>query len=223
MPSATDICNLALSQLGDEATVASIDPPEGSAQADHCARWYPIALDQILQAHTWSFATRRSVLAPVQWDLPQWRYAYAQPDDCIKFFAVLPPDAVDDYSMVASPPIRTIFGDTLPLVRTYVPQEFAEETDEDGNTVILTNQEQAIGRYVVRVTDTTKFSPIFVQALTRLLASYRAGPIIKGTDSIQVSTGHFNAFQIALAKAVAADGIQRQVRPQQVVPWMANR
>ena len=45
MPSEVDICNLALGHLGDSATVATIDPPEGSAQAEHCARFYPIARD----------------------------------------------------------------------------------------------------------------------------------------------------------------------------------
>ena len=221
MASEVDICNIALSNLGDEATVASIDPPEGSAQADHCARWYPLARDQVLQSHSWSFATRRAVLAPVQFDFTEWRFAYAQPDDCIKFFAVLPPNALSDYSDALAYPTRSTFGDFRECGEYgYAPQEFATETDEDGNVVILTNQDQATGRFVARVTDTTKFSPIFVQAVSRLLASYLAGPIIKGVDSIQIASGQYQAFQIALSKAIQADGIQRQVRPQHIVPWM---
>ena len=49
MASAVDICNLALSHLGDTATVASLDPPEGSAQAEHCARFYPVARDALVR------------------------------------------------------------------------------------------------------------------------------------------------------------------------------
>ena len=45
MASVADICNMALGHLGDSATVASIDPPEGSAQAEHCARFYPMVRD----------------------------------------------------------------------------------------------------------------------------------------------------------------------------------
>ena len=63
MASEVDICNLALSHLGDNATVASIDPPEGSAQAEHCSRFYPIARDTLLEMHNWNFSTRRAVLA----------------------------------------------------------------------------------------------------------------------------------------------------------------
>jgi len=65
MASIVDICNLALSHLGDSATVSSIDPPEGSAQADLCARFFPIALASLLEAHSWGFATRRVALAPL--------------------------------------------------------------------------------------------------------------------------------------------------------------
>ena len=60
MASEVDICNLALSHLGDTATIASLDPPEGSAQAEHCARFYPIARDSLLEMHAWGFATSRA-------------------------------------------------------------------------------------------------------------------------------------------------------------------
>ena len=51
MASDVDVCNLALAHLGDEATVASISPPEGSAQAGHCARFYPMARDSASSAN----------------------------------------------------------------------------------------------------------------------------------------------------------------------------
>ena len=53
MASEIAICNLALSHLGDAANIASIDPPEGSAQAEHCATFYPIARDSLLEMHDW--------------------------------------------------------------------------------------------------------------------------------------------------------------------------
>ena len=70
MASVVDICNLALGHLGDPATVSSIDPPEGSAQAQHCARFYPIARDSLLEMHSWNFSTYREALAhlqPAEW------------------------------------------------------------------------------------------------------------------------------------------------------------
>ena len=88
MPSVVEICNLALAHLGDDATVASIDPPEGSAQSEHCARFYPIARDSLLQMHTWSFASRRVSLAQVTMPYTMWKYAYGVPADMLTAVAV---------------------------------------------------------------------------------------------------------------------------------------
>ena len=223
MSSEVDICNRALSALGDEATVASIDPPEGSAQADHCARWYPVARDQVLQAHTWSFATRRIALAQVQFDYPMWQYAYAYPDDCLKLFSILPPDATNDYSVGLPLPVHVPLFETALPPTGYVPQPFEIETDADGDIIVLTNQYQAVARYVARITDTTKFSQAFEEAVVRLLASYLAGPIIKGAEGRAESRGQYQIYGAALAEAMKSDGVQRQIRPQQVVPWMRGR
>ena len=59
MATSVDICNLALSILGDDATVVSITPPAGSDQAGHCARWYPVALRRIGEANPGSVGTKR--------------------------------------------------------------------------------------------------------------------------------------------------------------------
>lgn len=63
MASEVEISNLALSRIGDSATVSSINPPEGSAQAEHCQRFYPIARNSLLEMHAWSFCDRRIQLA----------------------------------------------------------------------------------------------------------------------------------------------------------------
>jgi hypothetical protein len=96
MASEIDICNLALSHLGDNATVASIDPPEGSAQAEHCARFYPMARDALLELHHWKFATRRANLALLNAESWSWSYAYAAPSLTLKLLAVLPAGASSD-------------------------------------------------------------------------------------------------------------------------------
>ena len=103
MASVVDICNLALAHLGDNATIASIDPPEGSAQAEHCQRFYPIARDTLLEMHSWSFATKRAYGAEVENTWPMWEYAYAMPGDASDIIAILPPEAKDDYSTHFTP------------------------------------------------------------------------------------------------------------------------
>lgn len=226
MPSEVDLCNLALAYLGDDATVASINPPEGSPQAEHCQRFYPIARDTLLQMHNWSFASRRVSLAQVTMPYTMWKYAYACPGDMMTAVAVLPPEAENDYAVRAYPADLRGFGWTdMPMVTAgvYTPQEYQIETDTLGNKVIYTNQETAILRYQALVSDPTKFDPLFTNALSWHLASMLAGPIVKGAEG--AAEGR-KAAQMAMAyiqQARTSDASQRNVKPGHITPWMSGR
>src|SRR3990172_4324042 len=95
MASVVDICNLAVGHLGGDATISSIEPPDGSIAADHCQRFYPICRDAMLESHNWRFAMRRQSLALLSTtELPaEWAYAYAYPT-CLKVVAVYPAQAL---------------------------------------------------------------------------------------------------------------------------------
>lgn len=191
MASAVDICNLALAHLGDEATVADIAPSDGSQQADLCVRFYPIARDQLLGLHEWSFATRRIPLAELDTDeLPDtWLYAYAAPGESVTVFAILPSGSA--LSIASETPL----GQAIPSqAGDQNVQPFVQETLQNGDKVIFTNTPEAIARYAHAITDTTKFTPLFVAALARLLSSYLAGPIIKGSEGRKVAAAEFKTF-----------------------------
>jgi hypothetical protein len=182
--SALDICNLALSHLGDSANVSSIDPPEGSAQAEHCARFYPVARDSLLEMHNWSFATRRAQPALLAEDIDTaWSYAYAAPAGMVKPIAVVAPGTLD----------------------TADSEDYAVESLDSGLVVIYTNTENPVLRYVARVTDTTKYTPLFVDALSWLLASYLAGPIIKGDSGVSAGRACFQTFTGQFQRAASSD------------------
>jgi hypothetical protein len=221
--SEVDICNMALGHLGDDATVASLDPPEGSAQAEHCARFYPIARDVLLDAHKWSFATRRAPLALLSTTPPSpWRYAYGQPADALNLIAVLDPNATDDNS-VGVPAYGGCGYPTYGQTGQYTPQPFVSETDADGNLVIYTNQANAVLRYTCHVTDPTKFSPTFVLGLAMRLASLLAGPVLKGESGIKAAALWADRADKWLAKASESDSNQQRQQVAQNVSWLANR
>lgn len=201
MASEVDIANLALSRLGDDATVASLYPPEGSMQAEHCARFYPLARDTLLEMHAWSFATRRAQLAALSAPVQHWDYAYAIPADCMVILAVLPPDAADDYQV----------------------QEYRRETAPNGNAIVITNQPAATLLYQARATDTTKFSPLFIDTLAWLLASYLAGPILKGDAGMKASQQFYMAALQTLGRATASDANQQHGQPAHNPGWMSAR
>lgn len=197
MASEVDIANLALAHLGDSATVASMDPPEGSAQAEHCARFYPIARDSLLEMHSWNFTTRRATLPLLVCDCTDWQFAYAAPADAINLLTVTGADNA--------------------------PQEFVAEVLDIGASVIYTNVENATLRYNERITDTTKFSPLFTDALAWLLASHMAGPILKGDVGMAAARQCLGAFNAVYSKAIVSDANQQHRQPAQSVGWIAGR
>lgn len=201
MASEVDICNLALARLGDNATVASIDPPEGSAQAEHCARFYAVARDSLLEMHAWKFATRRVQLAKLTVSSWDWSSAYAEPTGALKLLGVLSANSSNDEET----------------------QPYEAESDANGAAIILTNQEDASLRFVARVTDTTKFSPLFVDALAWLLASYLAGPVLKGDAGAAMAKACLQSFMLAFSNAKVSDANQRKVRPEHTPAWIAGR
>lgn len=222
MASEVDICNLALGHIGDAATVSSINPPEGSAQAEHCSRFYPMARDSLLEMHAWGFATKRVNLASLGSAWPEWQYCYSVPNDALNLLAVLPPLATDDYSEGISWQYSQT-GAALATGGIYQPQPFNYETLEDGTLVIYTNQETAMLRYTAYVTDTTAFSPLFVNTLSWYLASMLAGPVIKGEAGAAESKRCMTQAQILLGKATVSDSNQRRTTIAQNTPWMTGR
>lgn len=196
-----DVTNLALARLGDGATVSALD--EGSAQADHAARFYPIARDSLLEMHAWKFATRRATLT-LRADLSfsAWRYVYQEPNNLLKALGVLRDGYTDDN-------------------RDRVA--FITEVDEDGAGLVLTNEPSAVLLGVYRITDPARFTPLFTEALSWMLASYLAGPLVKGESGRQEAIRCWSAFRIAFAEATRSSASQQRLVLPHIPAHLAGR
>lgn len=198
MATAVDICNMALSQLGDEATVTSIDPPEGSAQAEHCQRFYPMALAEILASHHWTFAKRRTQLAKLA-DVPVGQedfYYYPLPADCIELISVgtsqLPPNVQPTYTI--------------------------EQTD--AGQAIVAKYKTLWVLYITSDVKETQFPPLFTTALTHKLASLLAGPIIASSSADSYVKKHLELYTFYLTKAIDKDARQVLQKQKYVSPFL---
>ena len=223
MAADTDICNQALAYLGDIANVTSINPPDGSAQASLCSRFYPMARDELLEMHTWGFSTFRVLLASVVNNSSAWLYAYAPPSGVLNYLEILDPNATDDYTVGMSLPNSISYGGQTGL-GVYTPQPFEVEEDGNGNDIILTNMQNAMLRYTKSISDTTEFSPLFTAALATLLASKLAGPILKGQEGRATAAALRDEFEnVMLPKATSSDANQRRLNLTPGAPWMVRR
>lgn len=151
-----DIANAALSLLGADATIVSIHPADGSIEAGLAARFLPGCRRLLLTTFEWGFAKKRVALSLLVNNPSEvWKYAYQEPAKCLKAWRVLRAGAKDEQD--------------------------SADFEREGR-VILTNERNAQLSYTEDITDYTLFTPSFESALAFLLASYMAGPIIRGSE-----------------------------------------
>ena len=196
MASVVDICNLALANLGHNAEVTAIVPPDGSQEAAYCNRFYPIARNSALEMSEWGFATKRVTLASLGSPPTGWLYRYAFPSNVIR-------------------PLRIYETGTDPLTKPQ-GEPYEIESDDDG-TVVLTNVEDAEMQYISIVTDTTKYTPSFTQAVAWMLASYLAGPLTQDLKLAEyceqraiAASGRAAVFNADAQKASTMSAINRR-------------
>lgn len=165
------IWNLALSHLGNKAGLSSADAPYASREAELCGTYWPLARQFALTKVKPSWARLRAYGAVV--DLgdeqpTQWLFTYAKPDNCLELVGVYEAEAVLDEERK---PARVE----------------AWSNGADTFDVIYTNTETAVLRWLEDVEDTSRYHPTFMIGVSWLLASYLAGPIIKGEAGMKVA------------------------------------
>lgn len=141
MTSKIEICNLALSNIG-QASIQDFD--EASAEASACRLRYDQALDATLAGFWWGFAKKVEALALASANAPaEWEYRYQRPSDCIEARYIVDP-----------------LGRWTRRVRFEVAGQ-----------EIYTDMPEAKLAYTRRVTDPTFYPPLFVDLLARRLGA----------------------------------------------------
>ncbi len=137
MYSEVDVCNLALTWLGERRITSLDDEPLGLV----CKEVWPLARDAVLRMHRWNAIQRQAALARLA-DAPLagHAYAYQLPADCLRAWRV-------EDKATGQEARFTLFSRRL---------------HTDAAEPILT--------YGARVTDTTQFDPLLVEACAANLA-----------------------------------------------------
>jgi hypothetical protein len=156
-----------------------------------------MARDEVLEAHAWRFALKRKALAmPTGVDIPDsYEYAYSLPSDYLRALSIFSDEYASDHIGAA---------------------DYIIEDD-----LIFTNMEDATLHYIARVTDTTKWPPSVVLALSWKLAQYLAGVAVKGDVQMRAYCGkQYNEAFIIAAGMNASAG---KTRPVHTPVWMSDR
>ena len=178
---------MALTHLG-QRTITSLN--EASEPARRLNLIFATCRDAVLEDHDWSFARKMEALAEVaDVTVPGWDYVYAEPARCVK--------------------VRKIFNDSTVSKKDSDPYDKVLLSSTN-TKAIVTNTADAYARYTFQVTDTTLFSPSYIQALSLKLAA----------DSAQALTGDINKrnqmlqyYQAALDNAKMSNKVEAKEDP----------
>jgi hypothetical protein len=195
MASEVDICNLALSHIGGDATISSLS--EQSEEAFHCNLLYPDLRDAVLRAHPWAFTTRHIALSDVGSPPGNWLYRYSYPSDCLVAREIL-------QTTVAGDPIafEVALGDAY------------------NSLVILTDLEAATLIYTHKVTNPLVFDPLFVQALAWRLAGELSMPLTRDSKRMEAAYQMYNG---TLAEAFKLNANESHLPTSREADWITGR
>ncbi len=155
----TSICNQALGKLGSKRINNFNDGTESSPQAIQCRLHFDPTRDALIRSYSWRFARARTVLSQDTEDPSgdEWDNQFILPTD---FLAM-----------------RSIYEGR------FSDENFRSYALEGQR--LLTNDDTMEIRYVKKVTDASKFDPLFVKVLVLLLADEFIGPLAGGDARIQ--------------------------------------
>ncbi len=190
----TDICNMALSSIG-QGRIDSIE--EDSEAARQCKIYYELDRKNLLSAFRWGFAERFEKLALVNAVIPKWEYAYAKPKKCLVVRQLYNKD-----------------GDIIEVDESTKDTEYHEFQTaliNESTEIIMADIPNAYIDYTADVVNAEVFAPTFCEALAHKLASHLAIPLC-GSQSMAQS--HLQLYQMAIQQAMYTSAIQNHHKPQ---------
>lgn len=176
LSSKTDICNLALAELGARR-INSVDA-DSTVEAKACRLHLNHIIDTLLERHQWSFATKRGVLARLAQDPEsEWSAAWQLPADCIRLIRIPTNDP--------SNPVR----------------DFAVEGRH-----LLTNVGWSSLRvvYVTNSRPVAEWIPLFVDAVVYKLAARIAGDVTQNPSLAEAALKKLETLAMPAAQTADA-------------------
>lgn len=191
--SSTEVCNLALADVGGATEARRIDDFDTSAGniPDLCREFYHQTFREVLQRFEWLDALAYDELSELaagsQIDAAEWEYQFQLPGDCLLFLRQVDED--DHETTYECAVRRQANGKLILLTNEY------SDTDGDKAYIEYLRNEQNMGVMM----------PLFVRAFATLLASYLASAL----NPTEADRLRLRYEQIDLPIAKAAD--RRQV------------
>jgi len=225
-----DICNMALSEIGTQSTIAALN--EQSNEAIQCNLWYDTMRRRLLRAAQWGFARTQVTLTQVADAIPDntspypFLFSYTYPTDCLKLRYILatpittngapPPDLLVSPSAWYTPSRANRFLIANQVISTVQTKVILTNV----GWVNTTPNDGAIGVYTQDVTDVGLMDEMFIGALASALAYKLVIPL---SGNVGMRDEFAKNAQATIDQARAADGNEAIPSSDIRVDWMEGR
>jgi len=200
MVSEVAICNLALGNIRAR-TINSFT--ENSVQAQQCSLRYPIVRDRLLAEIPWQFARKLEPLNSTSDTIFNWAYVYNYPINCLHINRLV--GSYEELASGSSDYISRLLDSrvlTRAELRKSIPYEIFMKA---GLRLVGSNQPGLYVDYMSREENSELFSNDFVLALSHLLASEIAIPIVGGDLGIKLRRESLQIYKNYLSSAIVKD------------------
>ena len=151
--SSTKICNQALGKIGAKRINDLDDTTDTKQEAIQCRLHYEPTRDALEESYEWTFnSDRKTLAADTETPDGEWDFQFILPTDYLA--------------------MRSIYENRISAINY---RSYAIEGDR-----LLTNESTMQIRYTKKVTDPTKFDPLFIKLFVALLANELIVPLAGG-------------------------------------------
>lgn len=202
MSTKTDLCNIALANLGETIQIADIDTDK-SASAKKCRQFLDLTIRGALSDFPWTFArgvVDLAILSDQESEL--YEYIYAYPNDCLEPRSIVIPNSPIGLYYRYYP----YFFNGASGIETAPPEflrpNFEKGLSADGKSrTIMTNYESAKLLYTKDVQDELQLWPTaFFEAVAWRLSAYLAMPVAQSPSLAESARAQYNML-ISIAAA----------------------
>jgi len=184
--SETSICNMALGRIGSKrGTTGEMSDVETdtTVQGIYCRQHYEQTRNALLESYRWRFAMERAALSDTDIEDPtdEYSYVYQLPDNFLRLVSIYEESARTQY------------------------YKYALEGEK-----FYTNEDEINIRYIKKVTDVSKFTPLFIEVFVLKLARKLAMPLTQGNGGLELIADIDNELTPLLRKTNRMDFNERQ-------------
>lgn len=236
MTTQLDVANRALLAIGARAQISSLNPSDGSEEANAISVLWQPTFESLGRAAHWNCLTRQVTLSLLQaaqgtpenpsgtaYPIPPtpWLYAYAYPSDCLDMRFIVPSLPMSEGGTTPATTINNASGTWLPS-GGQIPFAVTTVTTPNGApiVVILTNQDQAQAVFTVNQPNPAAWDSLFQAAMVASLGAFLVPALNLSMPLMQICIGQ---AERAIAIARAADGNEGVTSMDHLPDWMKAR